>query len=131
MLQSITANGCRIAVFIIAEILNRFFARQADVSIEPYTFPDFMRALNSVAMLILIADFKRVHIIFRLKQRLLLHLSDIRRQNICCIAQLLPVILPLQRLASGIQHYCRKSQAPKCQQQLQQQIACCLIVHRR
>ena len=44
MLQSITANGCRIAVFIIAEILNRFFARQADVSIEPYTLPDFMRA---------------------------------------------------------------------------------------
>ena len=109
MLQSITANSCRIAVFIIAEILNRFFARQADVSIEPYTLPDFMCALNSVAMLILIADFKRVHIIFRLKQRLLLHLSDIRRQKICRIAQLLPVILPLQRLASGIKHYCRKS----------------------
>lgn len=112
MLQPVTANGCRITVFIIAEILNRFFARQADVRIKPYKLPDFMRTLNSVAMLILVTDFKRVRIIFRLKQRLLLHLSDIRRQKIGCIAQLLPVILPLQRLASGIQHYCRKSQAP-------------------
>lgn len=118
MLQPVTANICRITGFIIAEILNLFFARQADVRIKPYTLPDFMRTVNSVAMLILGTDFKRVHIIFRLKQRLLLHLSDIRSQNICCIAQLLPVILPLQRLASGIQHYCRKSQAPKCQQQL-------------
>ena len=131
MLQPVTANGCRITIFIIAEILNRFFARQADIRIKPYTLPDFMRTLNSVAMLILVADFERIHIIFRLKQRLLLHLSDICRQQIGCIAQLLPVILPLQRFAYGIQHYCRKSQAPQCQQQLQQQIACCLIVHLR
>ena len=131
MLQPVTANGCRIAVFIIAEILNLFFARQADVRIKPYTLPDFMRTVNSVAMLILGTDFKRVHIIFRLKQRLLLHLSDIRRQQIGCIAQLLPVILPLQRFASRIQHYCCKPQTPQRQQQLYQQIACCLIVHRR
>lgn len=131
MLQPVPANGCRITVFIIAEILNLFFARQADVRIKPYTLPDFMRTLNSVAMLILVTDFKRVRIIFRLKQRLLLHLSDIRRQHIGCIAQLLPVILPLQYLASRIQHYCQDSQAPQRQQQLQQQIACCLIVHRR
>lgn len=114
MLQPVTANGCRITVFIIAEILNLFFARQADIRIEPYKLPDFMRTLNSVAMLILVADFKRVRIIFRLKQRLLLHLSDIRSQQIGCIAQLLSVILPLQCLASGIKHYCRKSQAPQC-----------------